>query len=226
MTTVSESLRRFEAREVSTASGCRSNLTPSRQLLGTLLEQEDFTDMAPSPDVNLLERSMEVSESNNESGITAFPGMRSNSADRRRSDPSIKTNVDAGEKKKDSSDYVSQEALQDAVIVWRYLTFDTDLPHPSTIHPRRSGQDPPPEAPNLKEYTNPFDWSEKRKDFTIWVSCLITALTAFSAGAYSPGVGQMTEEWGISSVAALVGITTFTTGFAFAPMVLAPLSER
>jgi multidrug resistance protein len=35
----------------------------------------------------------------------------------------------------------------------------------------------------------------------------------------------MTAEWGISSVAALVGITTFTTGFAIAPMVLAPFSE-
>lgn len=35
----------------------------------------------------------------------------------------------------------------------------------------------------------------------------------------------MTAEWGVSSVAALVGITTFTTGFAVAPMVLAPFSE-
>jgi multidrug resistance protein len=35
----------------------------------------------------------------------------------------------------------------------------------------------------------------------------------------------MTQEWGVSSVAALVGITTFTTGFAIAPMVLAPFSE-
>jgi hypothetical protein len=190
------------------------------------LEEEDCTDMVPRPDVNLLERpEAEVAELNNESGITAFPGVSSNSADRRRSDPSIKTNEDAGEKEKGSSDYVSQEALQDAEIVWRYLTFETDLPHPSTIHPTQTGQEPPPEPPNLKKYTNPFDWSEKRKDFTIWVSCLITCVTAFSAGAYSPGVGQMTEEWGISSVAALVGITTFTTGFAFAPMVLAPFSE-
>jgi multidrug resistance protein len=35
----------------------------------------------------------------------------------------------------------------------------------------------------------------------------------------------MTQEWGVSSVAALVGITTFTSGFAIAPMALAPLSE-
>lgn len=110
-------------------------------------------------------------------------------------------------------------------IVWQYLTFETELPHPTTIHPTRPGQDPPPDPPNLSKYVNPFEWSETRKNLTIWVACVITALTAFTAGAYSPGVGQMTQEWGISNVAALVGITTFTTGFAIAPMVLAPFSE-
>ncbi|CCF42003.1 MFS multidrug transporter [Colletotrichum higginsianum] len=35
----------------------------------------------------------------------------------------------------------------------------------------------------------------------------------------------MAEEWGVSQVSALVGITTFTTGFALTPMVLAPISE-
>ncbi|KAK5240244.1 hypothetical protein LTR16_010912, partial [Cryomyces antarcticus] len=32
-------------------------------------------------------------------------------------------------------------------------------------------------------------------------------------------------EWHVGQVAATVGITTFTSGFAIAPMVLAPLSE-
>jgi multidrug resistance protein len=35
----------------------------------------------------------------------------------------------------------------------------------------------------------------------------------------------MTAEWGVSNVAALVGITMFTVGFAIAPMALAPFSE-
>lgn len=119
----------------------------------------------------------------------------------------------------------SEEQIQEVEIVWHYLTFDTPLPHPTTIHPRESDQGPPPPPPDLVKYTNPFDWSETRKSITVWISCIITSLTAFSAGAYSPGVGQMTKEWGVSSVAALVGITTFTTGFAVAPMVLAPFSE-
>ncbi|KAF2275841.1 MFS general substrate transporter, partial [Westerdykella ornata] len=35
----------------------------------------------------------------------------------------------------------------------------------------------------------------------------------------------MSQEWHVSNVAALVGITMFTSGFAIAPMVLAPFSE-
>jgi hypothetical protein len=35
----------------------------------------------------------------------------------------------------------------------------------------------------------------------------------------------MKEEWHVSTVAILCGITTFTSGFGVAPMVLAPFSE-
>jgi hypothetical protein len=41
----------------------------------------------------------------------------------------------------------------------------------------------------------------------------------------SPGQQQMKEEWHVSTVAILCGITTFTSGFGVAPMVLAPFSE-
>jgi multidrug resistance protein len=59
----------------------------------------------------------------------------------------------------------------------------------------------------------------------IVLSCLVTICAAYNAGAYSPGVEQMSEEWNVSRVATLVGITTFTVGFGIAPMVLAPFSE-
>ena len=174
---------------------------------------------------------MGVTDSHNQPGITLFPSRRSDTADEKgRCDPTSDHDHDvdtrlSSEKEQDHGNDASRESLEDMEIVWRYLTFDTDLPHPTTIHPTRPNQVAAPGPPNLVKYTNPFDWSTKRKDFTIWVSCVITALTAFSAGSYSPGVGQMTEEWHVSSVAALVGITTFTTGFAIAPMVLAPFSE-
>ncbi|KAI9928241.1 hypothetical protein MW887_002274 [Aspergillus wentii] len=42
---------------------------------------------------------------------------------------------------------------------------------------------------------------------------------------FPPGVTHMTAEWHVSQVAVLVGITTFTSGFAVGPMFLAPFSE-
>ncbi|KAH7126856.1 major facilitator superfamily domain-containing protein [Dendryphion nanum] len=114
---------------------------------------------------------------------------------------------------------------QEIDIQWHYLTFSTPLPHPTTLYPSTSTQGPPPAPPDLVPYISPFEWSTSRKNMIICISCVITSLTAYSAGSYSPGIGQMTQEWGVSDVAALVGITMFTTGFAIAPMVLAPFSE-
>jgi hypothetical protein len=59
----------------------------------------------------------------------------------------------------------------------------------------------------------------------VWLSCIATLITAYTAGSYSPAIGQMEAEWNVSEVAALVGITNFCCGFAIAPMVLAPFSE-
>ncbi|KAF1841756.1 MFS general substrate transporter [Cucurbitaria berberidis CBS 394.84] len=178
--------------------------------------------MVLHPEVNVADTS------NKETGIAIFPSVRSGPAED--CDPAADNDTELEEEEfrkteQENSGYRSQESFQDAEIVWRYLTFETELPHPTTIYPTQAGQGLPPEPPNLAKFTDPFDWSETRKNVTIWVSCIITALTAFTAGAYSPGVGQMAEEWDVSSVAALVGITTFTTGFAVAPMVLAPFSE-
>lgn len=113
---------------------------------------------------------------------------------------------------KPPGDLEDQNDLEPEEIIFHYLTFQTNLPGPTTIYPTSEDQELPPAPPDLTKYVSPFEWSNTRKRVIIWVSCVITALTAFTAGSYSPGVGQMTEEWHVSSVAALVGITTFTTG--------------
>ncbi|KAH7402631.1 major facilitator superfamily domain-containing protein [Pyrenochaeta sp. MPI-SDFR-AT-0127] len=186
--------------------------------------------MASNPEINLPGASeLGVTDSNTGPEIRIFPGGRSHTAVERGScDPASDNDIEKeefSEKEQDNEGPRSSDDVVDEEIIWHYLTFETELPHPATIHPTRLDQGPPPEPPNLAEYTNPFEWSETRKNFTVWMSCIITALSAFTAGAYTPGIGQMTEEWGVSSVAALVGVTTFTTGFAVAPMVLAPFSE-
>jgi hypothetical protein len=159
-----------------------------------------------------------------DAGITTFPEPDS----RRTSDPATDTEFEKdrfNEKEQDRrpSDVAAHSGDED--IVWRYLTFETEVPPPSSLypsvhptplpsdpHPTSCDHGPAPEPPDLAKYTNPFDWPETRKNYTIWVACIITALTAYSAGSYSPGIGQMTEEWHVSNVAALVGITTFTSG--------------
>jgi multidrug resistance protein len=186
--------------------------------------------MATNPEINLPHLSELGSNDLERPGISSYPNEDDQSR-RGSSNPASDTEKDdmkePSEEDQEGDNTASRMITRDEKgdIVWHYLTFETELPHPTSIHPTKPDQEPPPEPPNLAKYGDPFEWSEKRKNLTIWVACVITALTAFSAGSYSPGIGQMTEEWGVSSVAALVGITTFTTGFAIAPMVLAPFSE-
>lgn len=116
-------------------------------------------------------------------------------------------------------------SLDELPIEYDYLTFDIDLPSPSTLVSSLPDGPAAPEPPDLSNYVSPFTWSESRKTFTTWLSCAVTVVTAYAAGSYSPASAQMSAEWGVSQEAIFVGITTFTTGFAIAPMVLAPFSE-
>lgn len=112
-------------------------------------------------------------------------------------------------------------------IEYIYLTFDTILPSPST--PTTSSTDnyypnlPPP--PDLKPYTSPFEWPRTRKTVITCIACTVTVLSAASAGCNNPAEAELTRAWGISSVLFNLGITVYTTGFAIAPMLLAPFSE-
>jgi multidrug resistance protein len=187
--------------------------------------------MATNAEINLPHLSELGSSDSARPGISSYPNEDEQSR-RASCDPASDTEKEPSERASSENEQDGQIPTGRTVtrdekgeIVWHYLTFETELPHPTTIHPAKPDQEPPPEPPNFKKYGDPFEWSAKRKNLTIWVACIITALTAFSAGSYSPGIGQMTEEWGVSNVAALVGITMFTTGFAVAPMVLAPFSE-
>lgn len=112
----------------------------------------------------------------------------------------------------------------DIPIIYRFLTFDTELPSPTNLGPARNDL-AVPEPPDLRNYVSPFTWSTSRKTITTSLSCAATAVTAYTAGSYSPPTQQMSEYWGVSQIAICVGITTFSIGFAVAPMVLAPFSE-
>lgn len=171
--------------------------------------------MAASPEIDLPKNSeLGVETALHSPGITTFSVNDSG----RNSDPAFSDKKDSEQEKydeqeEDVTDNDMPDDFSNEEIVWRYLTFETELPHPTSLQPTTGSEHgSPPEPPDLIKYTNPFDWTSKRKDFTIWVACAITALTAYSAGSYTPGVAQMSAEWDVSNVAVLVGITTFTTG--------------
>jgi hypothetical protein len=106
-----------------------------------------------------------------------------------------------------------------------YLTWDTELPVPAPCGPHAPYSREPPDEPNISRCRSPFDWSEGHKSFILWLSCIVTAGTAYSAGSYAPALDQLTEYFHVSEEAAEVGVTVFTVGFGAAPMILAPLSE-
>lgn len=110
-------------------------------------------------------------------------------------------------------------------ITYRYLTFDTPLPLPNTTVPSSQQPAPPPAELDLTPYLNPTKWSPHRKAYHLVLCCIATMLTAYCAGSYSPPATLMETTFHASRTAVMTGITTFCTGFALAPMVLAPFSE-
>lgn len=120
----------------------------------------------------------------------------------------------------DSSDNDQLDALKDSELEWHYLTWETCLP-PVPRHGILDGV----QEPDLARYQNPFDWPDSRKLTLVWISTVATAFTAYCAGMYAACVDQLSDYFGTSRVATLVGITIFTIGFGIAPMVLAPFSE-
>ncbi|KAH6645426.1 major facilitator superfamily domain-containing protein [Truncatella angustata] len=104
-----------------------------------------------------------------------------------------------------------------------YLTFDTILPVPG--YESAPQHDSLPPCPDLSRYGNPTKLPNTKKNVMLFLSCIATCLTAYTAGAYSPPAGLLATEFGVSRTAVLTGITLFTVGFGIAPMVLAPFSE-
>jgi MFS family permease len=77
----------------------------------------------------------------------------------------------------------------------------------------------------VARFENPAEWAPSRKAFVCGVSILTTFMAAYSISAYVSGATAMANEFHSTKEVVLVGMTTFQTGFAVGPMVLAPLSE-
>lgn len=110
-------------------------------------------------------------------------------------------------------------------ITYHYLTFETTPPlggHLSSIRPDGI---PAPEPPDLTHYVSPLTWSASRKHTIIFLSGITSIFVSYAAGSYNAASEQISKQWSVSRTATYLGITTFTIGFAIAPMILAPFSE-
>ncbi|TGJ87585.1 hypothetical protein E0Z10_g1214 [Xylaria hypoxylon] len=121
-----------------------------------------------------------------------------------------------------TSTQVSATLDRGSQIDYLYLTFDTTLPAPNF---RTAAGLAIPKSPDLSRYVDPLRWPRARKNTMVAISCVATLFTAYTAGAYSPPIDLIAAELQTTHEIALLGVTTFCLGFAYAPMVLAPFSE-
>jgi DHA1 family multidrug resistance protein-like MFS transporter len=64
-----------------------------------------------------------------------------------------------------------------------------------------------------------------KKVFVTFQICLLTFSVYIGSAIYTPGIITVTKEFGISRVAATLGLTLFVAGYGLGPLIWAPMSE-
>ncbi|KAI2994131.1 hypothetical protein CBS147346_10691 [Aspergillus niger] len=73
--------------------------------------------------------------------------------------------------------------------------------------------------------SHPHQWSTCRRLRISIIVCFATITASFTSAIYAAGVTQVCEKFGIKSVVADLGTTLYVLGFAFGPIIWAPVSE-
>ena len=72
---------------------------------------------------------------------------------------------------------------------------------------------------------NPMNWSSSKKVFVTAEICLLTTSVYIGSAIYSAGTETVMMDFGVSQVAATLGLTLFVAGYGLGPMIWAPMSE-
>ncbi|PSR79988.1 putative caffeine resistance protein 5 [Coniella lustricola] len=72
---------------------------------------------------------------------------------------------------------------------------------------------------------NPQNWSTPKKFFVTFEICFLTFSVYIGSAIYSAGIQDVVKVFGVSQVAATLGLTLFVAGYAVGPMLWAPMSE-
>lgn len=72
---------------------------------------------------------------------------------------------------------------------------------------------------------NPHNWSTWQKVYHATTPALFGFAVTFGTSIYTPALADIMQHFQISRTIALLGLTTYTLGIGFGPMLTAPLSE-
>jgi len=72
---------------------------------------------------------------------------------------------------------------------------------------------------------NPQNWSQFKKFFVTFELCLLTFGVYIGSAIYTAGIEDVTRVFGVSQVAATLGLTLFVAGYGLGPMIWSPMSE-
>ncbi|KAK5048944.1 hypothetical protein LTR84_005365 [Exophiala bonariae] len=72
---------------------------------------------------------------------------------------------------------------------------------------------------------NPQNWGVVKKVWVTFEICLLTFSVYIGSAIYTAGILDVSETFGVSRVAATLGLTLFVLGYGVGPMLWSPLSE-
>lgn len=72
---------------------------------------------------------------------------------------------------------------------------------------------------------NPMNWGHIKKWSITFLASFITLAVSLVSSAYSGGISQIVTDFNAAEEIAILGVSLFVLGFAFGPLVWAPLSE-
>jgi hypothetical protein len=72
---------------------------------------------------------------------------------------------------------------------------------------------------------NPHNWPLWKRIHHTVVPALYGFTISFSSSVYTPGIPSLQQEFHLSTTVALLGLSLYTLGLAFGPVIAAPLSE-
>lgn len=97
------------------------------------------------------------------------------------------------------------------------------------------GKDYPPPLPDQEEYVVEFDgphdplhavnWPLRKKIITAVMLGYTTLVSAFTSSIFSTATRTVAAQYNVSSEVGLLGLSFYVLGFAFGPILWAPLSE-